>query len=384
MNMRTISNLDSDICSMLQVHKASVLKWLLDQNLDLSSVDDDGNNLLHLLCMPKKCGKDSVWVIQTAISSGVDLLAKNHLGFSPLMLGVLMLPLELAEMVLENVAKCDALDPSINESLLLAATYERVEIVASFFKRGYRIFDSSPVDSHALRVAYQERHRVLISKIDNLVGRFPGFDREVARKVDLQGHELEKLSSSLDKRTRKAVVLHPNCPTELLLKLAPDFPREFYKNPSFDWILFENPDLLFEDKRSVLKRILSLRDCPESFLRWAAQNGNDAEKLVLVRRPDVGGDLLKILAKDARVKAGAIALAKSPEALPDELYAALGHDDFVDRLLSVHPNAGPDLLGRLAQSCDAEVRKNVFVHRNASEATRKQLTNTNNLIHRLM
>jgi hypothetical protein len=81
--------------------------------------------------------------------------------------------------------------------------------------------------------------------------------------------DLRRLSSSTDEPTKHHVALNPNTPSEILLKLAPEFPRAFYKNPAFDWLLLENPDLLFEMKQGVLKHILSLRDCPKSFLQWA-------------------------------------------------------------------------------------------------------------------
>ena len=177
---------------------------------------------------------------------------------------------------------------------------------------------------------------------------FPEFDREIAQRSDLDDVDLIRLSSSTDEPTKHHVALNPNTPSEILLKLAPEFPRAFYKNPAFDWLLLENPDLLFEMKQGVLKHILSLRDCPKSFLQWAARNGSDSEKLVVVRRVDVEDELLEIIVAGKPCKAATIAIARNLSSTLDQLEAICRQDDSADRLLAAHPNANSNLLAKLS------------------------------------
>jgi ribosomal protein S27AE len=105
--------------------------------------------------------------------------------------------------------------------------------------------------------------------------------RVLARNPHAPAATLELLSHSSDKATRRNVVLNPNAPTDVLLKLAPQFPRFFFKNPAFDWLILENPDLLIDLGQGVLKNILKALECPESFMRWAIEFGSEEEKLAV-------------------------------------------------------------------------------------------------------
>jgi hypothetical protein len=299
------------------------------------------------------------------------------------MLAVLLLPSELVKVILEAVACPDSIDDSLHEALLLAATYGKPDVVSALIGAGAKISTATPIDVHSQRAHHLDRHKKLLQKIDTLLGLFPEFDREIAQRHDLDDVDLIRLSSSTDEPTKHHVALNPNTPSEILLKLAPEFPRAFYKNPAFDWLLLENPDLLFEMKQGVLKHILSLRDCPKSFLQWAARNGSDSEKLVVVRRVDVENELLEMIVAGKPCKAATIAIALNPSSTLCQLDAICGQDDSADRLLAAHPNANARLLAKLSESRDDIVRKNVLVHKNTSQLTLQQMSDGHIRIHRL-
>ena len=383
MNKNFLSQLQPGAIGVFRVHYIDGIKKVLAENFDRSSIDVEGNNALHLVSMPKNAQKLSATAIRMVIASGVSVNARNNFGFTPLMLAVLLLPTELVKVVLEAVPSPDSIDDSLHEALLLAATYGKPDVVSALIGAGAQISTATPIDVHLKLAQHLDRHKKLLQNIDTLLGLFPAFDREIAQRSDLDDVDLRRLSSSTDETTKHHLALNPNTPSEILLKLAPEFPRAFYKNPAFDWLLLENPDLLFEMKQGVLKHILSLRDCPKSFLQWAARNGSDSEKLVVVRRVDVADELLEIIATGKFCKAATIAIAKNLSSTLEQLVAICGQDDSADRLLAAHPSANSNLLAKLSESRDDIVRKNVLAHKNTSQQTLQQMSDGHIRIHRL-
>jgi len=136
-----------------------------------------------------------------------------------------------------------------------------------------------------------------------LFGKDDKTNRQLAKHPRSSAELLEKLSHSSDKATRKAVCLNANVDKAVLLRLAPQFPREFFRNPVFDWLLLEDPDLLFHLGQGLLKNILKLPDCPQSFLKWAASNGSEQQQLAVAMNTNTPDDLISILA----AKSGSVA-----------------------------------------------------------------------------
>ena len=383
MNDTTFAQLQPGAIGVFRVHYIDGIKKVLAENFDRSSIDVEGNNALHLVSMPKNAQKPSATAIRLVIASGVSVNARNNFGFTPLMLAVLLLPSDLVKVVLEAVTSPESIDDSLHEALLLAATYGKPDVVSALIGAGAKISTATPIDVHLQRVHHLDRHKKLLKKIDTLLGLFPEFDREIAQRSDLDDVDLIRLSSSTDEPTKHHVALNPNTPSEILLKLAPEFPRAFYKNPAFDWLLLENPDLLFEMKQGVLRHILSLRDCPKSFLQWAARNGSDSEKLAVVRRLKVEDELLEMIVASEPCKAATIAIARNLSSTLEQLEAICGQDDSADRLLAAHPSANANLLAKLSESRDDNVRKNVLAHKNTSQLTLQQMSDGHIRIHRL-
>lgn len=146
--------------------------------------------------------------------------------------------------------------------------------------------------------------------LESVAGLSAKLDRQIAVHRNANANVLSHLARSEDRVTRRNVVLNPQTPEKVLLKLAPSFPGAFFLNPAFDWLLLENPNLFKDLKQGVLSNILKRSDCPESFLRWAAAHGDKSEQLSVAKRPGTSLDLLKIIAVGPHVKAAEVAAGR--------------------------------------------------------------------------
>jgi len=126
-------------------------------------------------------------------------------------------------------------------------------------------------------------------------GQGDAIDRLLAKHPNASAQLLEQLSHSSDRATRKAVTLHPNTPKDALLKLAPQFPGDFFQNPAFDWLLIEHPNLMFDIGGGVLKNVLKRAECPQSFMAWAAAHGSEQERLAAAMNPQAQADVLQAI-----------------------------------------------------------------------------------------
>ena len=118
---------------------------------------------------------------------------------------------------------------------------------------------------------------------------------------------LAKLAGATDRLTRRGVVTNPQTPKEVLLKLAPSFPGEFFLNPVFDLLLIEDPDVLERLPVGVMKNILKRPDCPGSFLRWAVAYGGKSHQLAVVSREAITRGMLEKIAAGPNGPAAEIA-----------------------------------------------------------------------------
>jgi predicted DNA-binding WGR domain protein len=132
-------------------------------------------------------------------------------------------------------------------------------------------------------------------QLAQVVGINETIDRLLAKHLKASPQLLEKLSHSSDKTARRNVALNANTDKAVLLKLAPQFPGEFFKNPVFDWLLLEEPDLVTNLGHGVLKNILKRKDCPASFMKWALERGSEQERLAVAMNPETPKELLHML-----------------------------------------------------------------------------------------
>ena len=184
--------------------------------------------------------------------------------------------------------------------------------------------------------------------LEALAGSSEAIDRLLAKHPKAGAVLLEILSHSSDKATRKSVCLNPDTPKETLVRLAPQFPGDFFQNPAFDWLLLEDPNLLFDIGGGVLKNILKRPECPEIFLKWAVKHGDEGQQLAAAMNPHTPVRSLRELLKSAHstvvaAAKGHTALAgeQPPEAMdPEQAFLA----GIAEALANLSPEEATDLL----------------------------------------
>ena len=362
----TKKTISPEVARLLQQHR--VLRIISDdEELSRDAVDEHGNTALHLICMPREISRnsDTEHAFKVVLDMGLSVHVRNAFGWSPLMLAVFLMPIKYLDLFIghDQIASsaADAND-SYADALLIAAAYGLPDSVALLMKAGAVVKKVEKIKPEEKHANFIKTHRTLLQQIDCLLGKYPEVERKIAQIQDLTEDELVRLAKSTDEATRKFVTLNPSTPSQTLFELAPEFPRAFYKNPAFDWLLLEQPDLLFEMRNGVLKHILTLADCPNSFLEWAARNGSDSEKLTVARRDKISNEILAMIATSAEGRVAAVAVALNPDSNTEALMSVCLEDDSADRLIALHPNASLEVLKRLTESKDDLVRKNLLAN----------------------
>ena len=362
----TKKTISPEVARLLQQHR--VLRIISDdEELSRDAVDEHGNTALHLICMPREISRnsDTEHAFKVVLDMGLSVHVRNAFGWSPLMLAVFLMPIKYLDLFIghDQIASsaADAND-SYADALLIAAAYGLPDSVALLMKAGAVVKKVGKIKPEEKHAHFIKTHRTLLQQIDCLLGKYPELEREIAQMQDVTEEELVRLAKSTDEATRKFVTLNPSTPSQTLFELAPEFPRAFYKNPAFDWLLLEQPDLLFEMRNGVLKHILTLADCPNSFLEWAARNGSDSEKLTVARRDKISNEILAMIATSAEGRVAAVAVALNPDSNTEALMSVCLEDDSADRLIALHPNASLEVLKRLTESKDDLVRKNLLAN----------------------
>jgi hypothetical protein len=374
------------VASLLQQHR--VLRIINDdEELSRDAVDELGNTALHLICMPREISSnsDAEHAFKVVFEMAPSVHVRNAFGWSPLMLAVLLMPINYLNMFIDHdqaVNTSDNARSSYADALLIAAAYSLPDCVVLLMKAGAvvtRVEKIKPEEKHA---NFLRAHRNLLLQIDCLLGKYPEVDREIAQMQDLKEEELVHLATSTDEVTRKFVTLNPSTPSQTLFDLAPEFPRAFYKNPAFDWLLLEQPDLLFQMRNGVLKHILKLADCPNSFLEWAARNGSESEKLTVARRDKISNEILAIIADNSKGRVAAVAVALNSDSSTEALMSVCQKDESADRLIALHPNANLEVLQKLAGSQDELVKKYLLSNPNLDMETIQKLQDPRVFVHK--
>lgn len=337
------------------------------------STDELGNSPLHLACHPAKKAKISVDFLRGVLALAPAIDRKNHAGWTPLALAVLLMPAQVVRLLVES-GVCES-PLSMQDAMLLAANYERAEITTVLLESGRVCLDEGYRNDSLSFARRFDQHATYLLKLDGLAGHHPLLDREVARQERTDAQVLQLLAGSRDRPTLRAVTLNPNTPTETLFELAPRFSRPFFCNPAFNWLLLEDPEKIFELGGGVIRNILRLRKCPESVIQWAATHGNESEKLAVLRRRDVSVETLRAIAGNSEGWLRALAIANDPDASTELLGSAIRVCSEADRRLATHRNCTSELLDRLSESSDEDVSRLVLANPQSSEVARVRITN---------
>jgi hypothetical protein len=188
---------------------------------------------------------------------------------------------------------------------------------------------------------------------------------------------LDKLSHSRNKSTRSHVVLNQKTPSNVLIRLAPEFPDVFFENQPWSE-LFRIPENLerlikgLRAKRGAMSTLLR-RPCPKPILLWIAMYGTNQERLKLVELEECTLDMLQAIAKTpgfakatiiAKALVAVAEKAMNPNTSASDLNGCFGVKGWIDLLLTRHPLSSTELLEKLSDSYDDEIRKNIVIHPN--------------------
>jgi hypothetical protein len=148
------------------------------------------------------------------------------------------------------------------------------------------------------------------TELDRLVGVSDIMDSQIAKQDRVSSPTLAKLAQSRSAAVLRNVVLNATCPKEVLLKLAPKFPNEFFANPAILLQLLVDPDLFLRLPITAIKAILKSPDCPPSIIEWAMRSGGGSHALALAARADISPELLRQIAQSPHVKASELAISR--------------------------------------------------------------------------
>lgn len=148
------------------------------------------------------------------------------------------------------------------------------------------------------------------TELDRLVGTSDKLDVKIAQHEQVAGPTLEKLTQSRSPSVLRSVAMNPACPKEVLLKLAPKFPNEFFANPAILIQLLIDPDLFSRLPITAIKAILRSPECPQSIIDWAMRSGNSSHALALAAREGIPASLLRQIANGPHIKAAELATSR--------------------------------------------------------------------------
>lgn len=113
---------------------------------------------------------------------------------------------------------------------------------------------------------------------------------------------LGELGASRDTVTRSHVAANPNTPTEVLLKLGSEFPKQLLGNPALALLLLENPNLVNEMPRTTVRSLLKLEELPAFVLEKLAHARHRWVRCTIAQNPNTPAWVLQELAQDMDVE----------------------------------------------------------------------------------
>ena len=135
--------------------------------------------------------------------------------------------------------------------------------------------------------------------LSELVGVNVELNRIMARGHKTSPDMLERIadfcdeSGTVDEESRRLVVMNPNVPIDLAIRLGHEYPNEFLKNPSFERFMIEYP-VVFEH----CPEILEVSDCPTKLIRSVAEFGTRAQQYALLKNPRLPHEVRENLSAD--------------------------------------------------------------------------------------
>lgn len=138
-------------------------------------------------------------------------------------------------------------------------------------------------------------------RLRELANQSPELAKLVANNESADSELLRELGSHFDPVVRKHLVMNPNTPPEVLLKLVGEFPRQLFNNPAIDLLLIETPNLLAGTSATALCSFLK-RTVPVSFLEYAANSLDERVQLAVAMNSQTPKIVLEWLAKSQSLR----------------------------------------------------------------------------------
>lgn len=104
---------------------------------------------------------------------------------------------------------------------------------------------------------------------------------------------LIRLSSAEDERVRRAVAANPSLPLTQLWGLAREFPDIVLSNPILDLLYVADPNFVREVPEEAMVRLVSSPEFPSELFARAAEHRSLNVRRAVMRRPEVGGELIE-------------------------------------------------------------------------------------------
>ncbi|MEB3178490.1 MAG: hypothetical protein VKL59_05530 [Nostocaceae cyanobacterium] len=200
------------------------------------------------------------------------------------------------------------------------------------------------------------------------------FARLVASNPMAPSVLLRKLCDIQDTVTRRNVTANPNTPSQVLLKLGAEFPRELLANPIFPLLFLENPNLISEIPSNTLESLLTQKSVPSFFLEMIAKTDKNIYGCFYAAiRPTTPVKVLTELARHCheKVRASVAGNPKTPVYLLEKL--ARDRQWQVRGGVANNPNTPVAILEQLAQDESEGVRYPVANNPNTPSEILEQL-----------
>ena len=127
------------------------------------------------------------------------------------------------------------------------------------------------------------------------LGKYPEVDRAIAKRDDATGKLLSALSHSSDRVMRRAVIMNPGVEAKDLIRLGPQFSKEFLENPALTTLLIEHAGAFADFEEKLLIQIVKREECPESFLKWALSRDSERLSLAVAMNPNLSASIQDLL-----------------------------------------------------------------------------------------
>jgi hypothetical protein len=182
---------------------------------------------------------------------------------------------------------------------------------------------------------------------------------------------LAVLATAAEAPIRRAVAANPNAGPDTLVRLAGEFPDEFFANPALALCLLENPGLLADMPEETLSKLMPHPAMPAGLLLEATRHRAFYVRRAAAQNPRMPPEALVDLAE----KQSYFEEVAANPSTPAEYLEKLARHEWpaVRRAVAGNPSLSFGAIALLANDADAKVRKVAVRHPTLNDPTYAQL-----------